>query len=318
MLSIIAASVQLVLLLLAALYAFFPSLLGISDDDPNSKPEWQPKNYWESRARFRAEARESSVELHSLQLKLSNEQKTMLKLCAKDRPVDADSLTIDVAILRPKGATSTSDATQGLCVHQSGLHGNESAAGAAVQLKFIREWRGSSKEAFQNVTIVIVHALNPYGWAVNRRWNEENVDLNRNQLSTKQQWGDLLASTNQAYVNLDPVMNPGPELAEQTSFCGAWSAWLGFWAAAAPRIVLHGIRALTVAALEAQHCNERGVYFTGRRMQQSHLLVRKLLREQINLAVKRRVVVGECYYYYTKYCASSVLLLWNMGGCTVF
>jgi hypothetical protein len=29
---------------------------------------------------------------------------------------------------------------------------------------------------------VLVHALNPFGFAMLRRWNEEGVDLNRNAL----------------------------------------------------------------------------------------------------------------------------------------
>ena len=34
-----------------------------------------------------------------------------------------------------------------------------------------------------SVRVVIVHAVNPYGFACGRRFNEDGVDLNRNVLS---------------------------------------------------------------------------------------------------------------------------------------
>jgi hypothetical protein len=36
-----------------------------------------------------------------------------------------------------------------------------------------------------NVAVVFIHAVNPYGMSFWRRWNENNVDLNRNFLSGK-------------------------------------------------------------------------------------------------------------------------------------
>ena len=37
----------------------------------------------------------------------------------------------------------------------------------------------------EDVAIVLVHALNPFGFAWRRRWNENNVDLNRNFLDDR-------------------------------------------------------------------------------------------------------------------------------------
>jgi predicted deacylase len=97
--------------------------------------------------------------------------------------VDAPSptselLTIDVAV---KGAARPSSAL----VVSSGLHGVEGFFGSAVQLAFVeslpREW-----EPPEGGALVLIHALNPFGFAWQRRFNEENVDLNRNFLLAEQ------------------------------------------------------------------------------------------------------------------------------------
>lgn len=90
----------------------------------------------------------------------------------------ADTLTIDVAILgasQPKSAVLVS----------SGVHGVEGFFGSAVQLAFLEQlppgWRPP-----QDAALVLIHALNPFGFAWRRRFNEENVDLNRNFLMPDQ------------------------------------------------------------------------------------------------------------------------------------
>lgn len=59
----------------------------------------------------------------------------------------------------------------------SGLHGVEGYAGSAVQSYSLAENLLPTKS---ELAIVYVHALNPYGFAHDRRVNEDNIDLNRN------------------------------------------------------------------------------------------------------------------------------------------
>ncbi|PJB72181.1 MAG: DUF2817 domain-containing protein [Alphaproteobacteria bacterium CG_4_9_14_3_um_filter_47_13] len=60
----------------------------------------------------------------------------------------------------------------------SGVHGAEGFAGSAIQTDTIaNKHLGSLPE---DMAVVYVHALNPYGFANLRRVNEDNVDLNRN------------------------------------------------------------------------------------------------------------------------------------------
>ena len=100
-------------------------------------------------------------------------------------PIDAPSpnaepLTIDVAVL---GAATPHSAL----VLSSGIHGVEGGFGSAVQLAFLeglaRNWRPP-----EGAALVLLHALNPFGFAWRRRFNEENVDLNRNFLLTDQEY----------------------------------------------------------------------------------------------------------------------------------
>jgi hypothetical protein len=74
-------------------------------------------------------------------------------------------------------ASATGDA-ESLLLVCSGTHGNEGFCGSFCQTAFIEEgiidaWRGA-------VAVLLVHAVNAYGFSHIRRVTENNVDLNRN------------------------------------------------------------------------------------------------------------------------------------------
>jgi hypothetical protein len=60
----------------------------------------------------------------------------------------------------------------------SGTHGVEGYFGSGVQTGLLRD--GLAKRAPKGTKIIVVHALNPFGFAWNRRVNEDNADINRN------------------------------------------------------------------------------------------------------------------------------------------
>ena len=60
----------------------------------------------------------------------------------------------------------------------SGTHGVEGFAGSGIQTGLLFE--GVFRLLCPDVKVIIIHALNPYGFAEKRRFNEDNVDLNRN------------------------------------------------------------------------------------------------------------------------------------------
>lgn len=116
-----------------------------------------PLTYDESRARFRRAAAAAGRPLAV-------------------HPIDAvgpegQSLTIDVA-------TVGNPAPGRALLVLSGVHGVEGFVGSAAQVEAIG--RLDEAELPDDVGVVLVHAVNPWGMAWWRRQNEHNVDLNRN------------------------------------------------------------------------------------------------------------------------------------------
>ena len=84
---------------------------------------------------------------------------------------DGMPLFIDVAVI------GRDDADR-ILVLASGTHGVEGFAGSAVQTGLL--WEGIAGRILPGLKLVMIHAINPYGFACLRRVNEDNVDINRN------------------------------------------------------------------------------------------------------------------------------------------
>jgi hypothetical protein len=69
------------------------------------------------------------------------------------------------------------DATRVLLI-VSGTHGVEGFAGSTIQVDFLQALPALGLQA--DAAVVLVHALNPYGFAWYRRVDQDNVDVNRN------------------------------------------------------------------------------------------------------------------------------------------
>lgn len=117
-----------------------------------------------------------------------------LKTYALDAKAHAP-LTMDVAIL---GAT-----TGPTLVISSGLHGVEGFAGSAIQLAWLEQFI-RSKLHESSIRYVLIHAVNPFGFANLRRVNEENIDLNRNFLIPPSQY----SGASDGYRRLNRFLNP--------------------------------------------------------------------------------------------------------------
>ena len=116
----------------------------------------------------------------------------------------SESLTIDIAWLgsrQPRKAL----------VHVCGIHGVEGFAGSAVQLALLDRPVLTLPE---DMAMILVHVLNPYGMAHLRRANENNVDLNRNFFLGEAGWRGAPAG----YATLDRFLNPPYPPARISSF----------------------------------------------------------------------------------------------------
>ena len=82
---------------------------------------------------------------------------------------EGEDLVTDVAWLGPRSASR-------VLVAVSGTHGIEGYCGSACQIDLLR----AGPALAPDTAVLLVHALNPYGFAYQRRVDENNVDLNRN------------------------------------------------------------------------------------------------------------------------------------------
>jgi len=162
----------------------------------------------------------------------------------RDYPItaspDAD-LTIDVAMSSARSADA-------VLVVSSGLHGVEGAFGSAVQTACLERWaRGSGLPA--GVRCVFLHALNPYGFANSRRFDADNVDLNRNFLGRDTPY----AGSTFGYRRFNPLLNPR---------CPP-SPWDLFYVRGLWHIAIHGRPALKQALITGQYEFPKGLFFGG-------------------------------------------------------
>ncbi len=107
-------------------------------------------NYLEARYKFREACKKAKLNSYSKEV--------------------IDGLTIDFA-------TSETKKKDKLIILMSGTHGVEGYIGSATQLWFIEKILPKIKS---KTSIGFVHCLNPFGMQHNKRYNENNVDLNRN------------------------------------------------------------------------------------------------------------------------------------------
>jgi hypothetical protein len=84
---------------------------------------------------------------------------------------DGDVLFTDCAWIGSKIASA-------VLVLVSGTHGVEGFCGSGAQIEWLR--RKEYSLLGEDTAVLLIHALNPYGFAWKRRVTHENVDLNRN------------------------------------------------------------------------------------------------------------------------------------------
>lgn len=116
------------------------------------------ESYSEARAKFRQFAELAGAELKEYKHPVSD---TL-----------GEPVSIDVATL----GSNTSDR---VLVILSGVHGVEGFSGSAAQSQALRTF-GTDPDLLAGIRLVLIHGVNPVGFATERRANEDNIDLNRN------------------------------------------------------------------------------------------------------------------------------------------
>lgn len=171
-------------------------------------------------------------------------------------------LCIDVAVI---GCASNN-----AIVISSGVHGVEGFFGSAVQLAVLDRLRTNADA--MNIKYVLIHAVNPYGFAKLRRFNESNVDLNRNFLEDTESY----AGAPEGYSGLNSFLNPesAPRRFEPFRLKALWNIWR------------NGMAALKESVAGGQYQYPHGLFFGGQEASHSTRLIRQHCDEWLGSSAK--------------------------------
>ena len=207
-------------------------------------------DYFTARARFRQGVEKAGGRLESLPLD-------------PEGPENED-LSIDIGWFG-------SDNPRRVLLHSSGLHGVEGFPGSAIQLQLLEGMPHLPAEG----AIVLVHILNPYGMAWLRRFNENNVDLNRNFLGPDEKF----MGAPEGYQRLNSFLNPASPPARDFYHLKALSL-----------ILRDGLSALKQAVAGGQWDFPKGLFFGGKRLEQGPQKYQAFLTERLRTAEQVFVV----------------------------
>ena len=213
------------------------------------------RDYDAARARFRAAAAAAQATLSSWELPQ--------RKGPKDEP-----LTLDVARI------GAAEADRALLI-VSGTHGVEGFCGSGCQVGFFIDRLYEALPAA--ACALLIHALNPFGFAWLRRVNEDGIDLNRNFVDF-----DQALPSSAAYEPLHECLVPaaweGPERTR------ADAALQGF-------IQQRGMRAVQTALTGGQYTRPTGLFYGGRRRTWSAERLAEILRTQLPPTVQHLAVL---------------------------
>ena len=197
---------------------------------------WFSKSYAEAAGRF-------AIACQDLTLAGHNVSHQRLKLGIKGP--EAEELAIDIAVI---GSLKSGKAI----MSSSGVHGVEGYPGSAIQLSIMDKLAKSPP--FDDHAVILIHAVNPYGMAWWRRFNENNVDLNRNFLRTDEHYSGVP----EGYEEVKDFINPKtiPKKREPS-----------FNIRALMLILRHGFNNLKQAVAEGQYQYPTAIQYGGSKLE---------------------------------------------------
>ncbi|OWZ22171.1 hypothetical protein PHMEG_0003167 [Phytophthora megakarya] len=207
------------------------------------------ESYYQARALFRERAESAGAQLFSLPLE----------------HLKALDLTIDIAVLQ-----GSSDR---VLLHISGTHGVEGFAGSAIQAALLQKAMTNPSFSPSKPTIIFVHALNAYGFAQLRRFNEHGVDLNRNWLTPEEFQERREKDPNRlGYLDVYELLNP-------TELSGVKN-W--FWVKGIMHLATKGFDAIKQATISGNYRFPKTLFFGGTELEPSLMLLQQFLQEQVD------------------------------------
>ncbi|HEY0107063.1 MAG TPA: M14 family metallopeptidase [Rhizomicrobium sp.] len=179
---------------------------------------------------------------------------------------DGKPLFLDTAVIGPREASKA-------LLLISATHGVEGYFGSGVQTGLMRE--GLAARAPADTKIVLLHALNPYGFSWDRRVNEDNADINRNCIDfahppANEPYDKLAAAISPKDISEEALIRANVKLIEY--------------------LKSHGAFALQEAISKGQYKYPDGVYYGGAKEAWSVKMLKDVFVETL-AHVKRLTVI---------------------------
>ena len=189
------------------------------------------------------------------------------RIAHPERGPDGADLSMDVAWFGDRSASK-------VFATFSGVHGVEGFFGSGVQVEWLR--RGENRRLPQGAAALLIHAVNPYGFAWLRRANEDNVDLNRNWVDF-----DRPLPANERYDEIADDLCPPDWSAEAQAAAGVHlSSWRE----------RHGERVFMQAVMGGQWRHANGLSYGGTAPTWSHRALTDVLKSCLSDATRIAIV----------------------------
>lgn len=175
---------------------------------------------------------------------------------------EADGLYIDSIFLPAKSKN------QNLIILTTGVHGIEGYIGSAMLNVFFEEIYPTLNT--ENTGVMVIANVNPYGMKYMRRYNENNVDLNRNFILD---WNSFDLSSNKDYPEVKSFLQPEKKIGN------AFWHEVGFWGKLGFNAVTKGADKISDALLTGQYEYPDGVYYGGNGDEKSTAYLKSVFSE---------------------------------------
>ena len=157
----------------------------------------------------------------------------------------------------------------------SGTHGVEGFCGSGCQVGYLADRVYQALPA--DAGVMLIHALNPFGFAWLRRVNEANVDLNRN----FQDFSKSLPSSS-GYETLHEYLVPQEWEGDQRTKADA---------ALQKYIMTNGMKTFQAELTKGQYTRPNGLFYGGREASWSNRILRQILNDNVPQTVERLAVL---------------------------
>ena len=173
-----------------------------------------------------------------------------------ERGAAGEELSMDFAFVGIPGA-------RGLLLLISATHGVEGFCGSGCQVALLHDEAFLEAVERSRIEVLMLHALNPYGFSHLRRVNEDNADLNRNFIDFR-----APLPVNAAYAEIHPLLLPA-----------SWPPPAAIDAKLAAWVSANGAKAYQAAVSGGQYQFSDGMFYGGKAPAWSNLALRSVLRE---------------------------------------